>query len=129
MKTSSRLLIDEPPLQVLPSLAVAHGLNEAIILQQIHYWLRSKSGTIDETGRRWIFNGYADWQEQFPFWSEDTIYRTIRNLERSGILLSRQEGTDRRKWYTIDYSKTDTPQLAEMKTAECGDERRKFRSC
>ena len=33
------LLISEPPLQVLPSLAVKIGLNEAIVLQQIHYWL------------------------------------------------------------------------------------------
>ena len=37
--TSHRLLIDEPPLMVLPSLAAVIGLNEAIMLQQIHYWL------------------------------------------------------------------------------------------
>ena len=39
---SSKLLIDEPPLQVLPSLALKIGLNEAIILQQVHYWLNPK---------------------------------------------------------------------------------------
>lgn len=32
------LLIEEPPLQILPSLAAAIGLNEAIVLQQL-YWL------------------------------------------------------------------------------------------
>ena len=39
-RPTSKLLVDEPPLIVLPSLAVAIGLAEAILLQQIHYWLR-----------------------------------------------------------------------------------------
>ena len=47
----SRLLIDEPPLQVLPSLAREIGLNEAIMLQQIHYWLL-KSGNEFEGAKR-----------------------------------------------------------------------------
>lgn len=113
MKTGSRLLLDEHPLQVLPSLAVAlDSLNDAIILQQVHYWLRTKSGEIKKDGRRWIFNGYQDWQEQFPFWHEDTIRRSILRLEGRGLLLSVQEGTDRRKWYTIDYEKMGTLQVA-----------------
>ena len=37
----SRLLINENPLQVLPTLAVKIGLNEAMILQQMHYWLNA----------------------------------------------------------------------------------------
>ena len=42
----SNLLINESPLQVLPTLATYIGLNEAIFLQQVHYWLR-----IDKVGR------------------------------------------------------------------------------
>lgn len=37
-----KLLIDDQPLQVLPSLAEAIGLNESLVLQQIH-WLLSRS--------------------------------------------------------------------------------------
>ena len=44
----SNLLIEEPPLQVLPSLALAVGLNEAIILQQMHYWLKIKQQASDK---------------------------------------------------------------------------------
>ena len=33
------LLINEPPLQVLPSLAAKIGLDNAIFIQQLHYWL------------------------------------------------------------------------------------------
>ena len=40
----SRLLINEPPLIVLPSLAKEIGLNEAIIVQQIQYWLSAPGG-------------------------------------------------------------------------------------
>ena len=35
----SRLLIKESPVMIIPSLAVKIGLNEAVVLQQIHYWL------------------------------------------------------------------------------------------
>lgn len=42
MKKISNLLLDEPPLQVMPTLATKVGLNESIVLQQIHYWLKIK---------------------------------------------------------------------------------------
>jgi hypothetical protein len=37
MKRRRSLLIEEPPMQVLPSLAAAIGLEEALFLQQLHY--------------------------------------------------------------------------------------------
>jgi hypothetical protein len=110
MTTHMNLLIDEEPLQVLPSLACAVGLHEAIVLQQIHYWLnpKRKSGKVVD-GTRWIFNSYGQWQEQFPFLTEKVIGNAIRSLEKQGYLLSRQDlnavGSDRRKWYTIDYDR------------------------
>lgn len=116
----SKLLIDEPPLQVLPSLAKKIGLNEAIVVQQVHYWLSGKSGkTFD--GRRWVYNSYCEWAKQLPFWSEDTIARAFVSAEKQGILLSRQaSGFDRRKWYTIDYDALDRNLQSSM-TAFCGD--------
>lgn len=104
----SKLLIEEPPLQVLPSLAISIGLNEAIIVQQVHYWIVGKQGKIHE-GRRWIYNSYPKWQEQFPFWSRATIQRTFASAEQQGVLISRQAGGfDRQKWYTIDYRKLES---------------------
>lgn len=44
-KMGAQLLINEPPLQVLPTLAKTIGLNEAIVLQQVHYWLNPKFNT------------------------------------------------------------------------------------
>jgi hypothetical protein len=107
----SRLLIDEPPLQVLPSLAVLIGLNEAIALQQLHYWLINTNRDGERTahfrnGRWWVYNSYAQWQRQFPFWSERTVRRTFTSLEKRGLTISEQpELAEReaRKWYTIGY--------------------------
>jgi hypothetical protein len=78
----SKLLIDEPPLQVLPSLALAIGLNEAIFLQQLHYWLQRSEH--QHAGQRWVYNTLEGWHEQFPFWSMSTVRRTIRSLKAQG---------------------------------------------
>lgn len=102
----SRLLINEPPLQVLPSLALAVGLNEAIFLQQVQYWLATSKHVHD--GRRWVYNSTDEWAKQFPFWSESTIKRIVASLRDSNVLLTRNDlnkhSFDRTLWYSIDYA-------------------------
>lgn len=100
----SKLLIDDYPIQVLPKLAEEIGLNEAIILQQIHYWLNNSKHNHD--GKKWIYNSYPEWQKQFPFWSLITIKRTIYSLEKQKLLVVgnyNKAKFDKTKWYTIDY--------------------------
>lgn len=103
----SKLLINEQPLQVLPSLANIIGLNEAIILQQLHFFLRISRNKIG--GRSWVYNTINDWQSEFSFWSVKTVQRTIENLEKSGLVVSTDKFNkmkmDKTKWYTIDYQK------------------------
>ena len=103
----SNLLINEPPLQVLPSLAKAIGLNEAIILQQIHYWLDPRMNKNKREGAHWVYNSYNQWQEQFCFMSKRTIQRAVLNLEKLSLLISKkvnQLNGDSTKWYTINLS-------------------------
>lgn len=101
------LLINEPPLQVLPSLAVKVGLNEAIILQQLHYRLLISTNIYD--GHKWVFNTYQKWHKEFPFLSERTIQRVFLDLEADGYIVSTDKynkfRADKTKWYRIDYSK------------------------
>lgn len=103
----SKLLINEQPLQVLPSLANIIGLNEAIVLQQLHFFLRISRNKIG--GRSWVYNTINDWQAEFSFWSVKTVQRTIDNLEKSGLVVSTDKFNkmkmDKTKWYTIDYQK------------------------
>ena len=101
---SSKLLIDDYPIQVLPKLAIEIGLNEAIILQQIHYWLNQSNHNHD--GKKWIYNTYDDWNKQFPFWSVMTIRRTITSLEKQNLILIanyNKAGFDKTRWYSINY--------------------------
>jgi hypothetical protein len=87
-------------------MAIYIGLNEAIILQQIHYWLLKSKKKHDN--RLWIYNSIAAWKEQFPFLSINTIRRALNNLKIAGIIHIgnfNKAKYDRTLWYTIDYSK------------------------
>jgi hypothetical protein len=111
------LLISEPPLQVLPSLAKAIGLNEAIVLQQIQYWIALEQG-IEKEGRRWIYNSVEEWRKQFPFWSTDTIQRTLQSLRDKGLVDAQKLSSDKWKhtlYYSINYNS-----LQDCITATCG---------
>ncbi|MDY3987763.1 MAG: hypothetical protein SOY88_00180 [Massilioclostridium sp.] len=99
-----RFLIDENPILVMPKLAVEVGLNAAIVLQQLHYWLEKSNKIIDE--KKWVYNTYNEWQKQFPFWGIATVKRIFADLEKRGLVLSanyNQHPMDKTKWYTIDY--------------------------
>jgi DnaD/phage-associated family protein len=111
----SSLLLNDKPLIILPSLAEKIGLNESIVLQQLHYWLNDSNHFRD--GFKWIYNTYSSWKEQFPFWSDKTIRRTITKLENDGLIISgnyNKLGIDKTKWYRIDYEKL------EILTSPCG---------
>lgn len=100
----SKLITNEKPLVVLPSLAKLLGINEAIILQQIHYWLERSNNIHD--GYKWVYNSVAEWQKQFPWLSLKTLKRKFKSLEDKGLLITENYNKtkfDRTKWYRIDY--------------------------
>ena len=106
------LLLDEYPLLVLPELAVKIGLNEAIILQQIHYWVtqnKAKNNNFKD-GYHWVYNTYDQWHENFPFWSVITIKRIFKKLETNQLIITgnfNKLKIDQTKWYRINYKKLD----------------------
>lgn len=105
-RRSSSLLIDEEPLQVLPSLAKAIGLNEALFLQQVHYWTRRSGKTVNGQEGLWIYNTAEEWQRQLPFWSVKTIRRTSNSLKEKNLLhIGRfnKVNTDQTLWYSVNY--------------------------
>jgi len=105
----TKLLLNESPLVIIPSLANAVGLNESIVLQQLHFWVEKSTNIYD--GHKWVYNTYDDWQEQFPFWSIRTIKRIITGLENNGYLITSNYNKlkiDRTKWYRINYEKLES---------------------
>lgn len=113
MSNQSRVpnLMDEYPLLVYPSLAKVMGINKAIVFQQLHFLLCNQKTAKNEyvfvDGKWWVYNTYEEWQEGYFDWlSEVTLKRIFLELEKSGLVISRQSvknKSDRRKWYSIDY--------------------------
>lgn len=106
---TNSLLISEPPLQVIPSLAVAlKSVDKAIILQQIHYWLQRSKNI--EDGHHWVFNTVKEWHQQFPWLAEKTVQRYLKDLCDKGLLITgnfNKANFDRTKWYRINYQALD----------------------
>ena len=106
MTITSKLLINENPLMVLPSLAAHIGLNEAIVLQQIHYWISNPALKCEHGGRKWVYNTVADWKRQLPFFSERTCKRVLASLREMGLVEAEnlnRNTFDRTLYYTINY--------------------------
>lgn len=107
----SKLLINEQPLQFLPTLAKVLGNSDkALILQQIQYWLNNPKVGKEADGRKWIRNTVEEWHKQFPWIASKTVQRYLKDLEDKGILLTNNLNKlkfDRTKWYAIDYNELD----------------------
>ena len=121
----SKWLFDSHPIVVDRELAKAFGLNEAIVLQQLNYWLNGKSAKLIN-GRKWIYNSYKQWQkDNFPFWSLATVRRAIENCEKKGLIITdnfNKAGFDKTKWYSIDYEMVDkgmSKRVAQNEQTDC----------
>ena len=100
------LLISEPPLQVSPTLAARIGLNNAIFVQQLHYWLLKSKNVYEE--KLWVYKTLDEWIEQdFPFMSKSTLKRTISDLKKRDLIVTKtfnKMKIDKTNWYTINYN-------------------------
>jgi hypothetical protein len=110
-------LNDSNVLMFRPKLACAIGLHEAIIVNQIEYWIgqikKWKDGTERDRhfqdGKWWVYNSLEEWHEQFPFMTKDLIQRKLSKLKKDGILFATSEyntaSFDRTLWYSINYDR------------------------
>lgn len=114
-----------------PLLAKEIGVNETLFLNHIHNWLQVSKNKRD--GFIWVYKTYDEWQAELPFWSVDTIKRTIKKLEKAELVISTGKynrlGFDKTKWYTINYEKINqlaieilSGQNAQTGNADCIDD-------
>lgn len=121
------MLFNFRPLVINPELATRIGLNEAIVLQQVNYWINDKEQGVNFEGRRWVFNSYESWVKQFPFWSADTVKRAFTSLVKQGCLDVEQLNKsqhDRTNYYTINHDcelLNDAEQVPSSNGANCPD--------
>ena len=102
------LILNSRPIVIIPELASKIGINEAVVIQQLHYWTKdTKTGLVID-GKRWVYNTYSEWQKQFPFMSKRTIQRAFLKLENLGLIDStqaRKSAGDRTKYYSVNAEK------------------------
>ena len=114
----AKWLFDEHPILIDKKLAAVIGFNEAVVLQQLNYWLHSNSAK-EIDGRLWVYNSYDNWRkDNFPFWSTRTIRRIFDSCEKKGVILTgnfNKAGFDKTKWYSIDENR-----LNNLMDSPCG---------
>ena len=107
-KLSDLILSTQSNLVINSELAVRIGLNEAVVLRQIYYWLEinEKLKRNYHDGKYWSYNTMENWRkENFPWWSTKTVERAFKNLVNSGLVITgnyNKDSRDRTKWYSID---------------------------
>jgi hypothetical protein len=121
------LLLPSRPIVVIPELAMRVGLNEAMLLQQVHYWATETTSGIEHDSRRWVYNTIAEWMKQFPFLSESSIKRAFSSLKSQGVIYVEQLSSDPRdktNFYAINYEHralTDEVKLTSCSGSNCTD--------
>jgi len=117
---TSKLLLDDYPILVLPQLAVKIGLDEAIILQQVHTQINMNGLRIPQIDKHrvhfqknggegrpqnkwWIVRGDEDLCREYPWWHIGIIKQGFDRLVRMGVLIHSPNVIPGLEWYTIDY--------------------------
>lgn len=110
-------LNDANVLMFRPKLACAIGLHEAIIVNQIEYWITQIKKWKEpkerdrhyKDGKWWVYNSLEEWHSQFPFISKDLLQRKLVKMKKDGILFATAQyntaSFDRTLWYSINYEK------------------------
>ena len=86
--------------------AERYGVNKAILLQHIRFWVSENKGKDSHThdGKTWMYQSAADMHKHFPYWSRLKIHRMLASMEEEGLIVSgnyNKLGFDRTKWYTL----------------------------
>jgi len=102
-------------------IAEDHGVEAAIIYQNIVYWCKENEANKRNifNGVSWVYNTLDSWVELFPFWSRDKIFRTLKKMEESGLIIKDFHGKnrfDRTAYYTSNID------IADFKYAYCNNQ-------
>lgn len=127
--TLKLLLSSKDNILINTQLAVEIGLNEAIVLRQVYYWVEhyetEKKNFKD--GKYWVYNSMKQWRsDNFPFMSEKTIERAFKSLREKELILVGDYSSDRMKrpnWYTINDKKFEKLMKKIMGMEDNSDER------
>lgn len=89
-----------------PEIAVQYGVNEAIFIQNLRYWIQfnrlQKRHQFEN--RHWTYNSQRAFAELFPYWTPRQIRHIVDKLRAEGaidVACWNEDKTDRTQWYTL----------------------------
>lgn len=112
-------------------LAKKYGVNEAIFIYNIFFWLTHNEANRKHfyEGRYWTYNSKTAFSELFPFWTYAQVKTIIKKLHDNSVLLTgNYNGNtwDRTTWYSLSdelltYIKNNgnTSKIALFKNEQC----------
>lgn len=89
-----------------PNVAAQYGVSEAVILNNIQFWLEKKKANNQDLydGKYWTYNSMNAFKELFFYLSEKQIRRILDKLKKEGLIETgnyNKNTYDRTLWYTI----------------------------
>ena len=87
-------------------IAVTYGLNEAILLNNIAFWVKQNNLNNHNCfeGKYWTYNSIKAYTGLFPYMSRETIKRALKHLKDEGIIETGNFNEDRfshTNYYTL----------------------------
>ena len=113
------------------NLAVKYGVTRAIVIQKVHYAVRTTrdfeseygSDTHYEDGRWWVEKSYTGWHKLMPYIDIRTVKRVFSAMREDGILLSISrfeiDGANAKMWWAVNYEKIFSDMKGEGVVAKC----------
>lgn len=88
------------------ALAVEIGLEEAIILKDLHYIINSNRGKehYERDGKVWTYITLENFTKRFPYMNKTKIWRTLAKLEEEGYIIKGEYNKisyDKTTWYSL----------------------------
>lgn len=106
---SNLFIMNDRPLMVSKELAKSLGVDQSMLVQQLHYWVEKnkKNDKNYFNNKYWLYSTVKEMRDRdFPFWSEKTLRRYLNALSDKGIIIRRHfsdNASDSTYFYTIDY--------------------------
>lgn len=86
--------------------ACKYGVNVAILFDKLVRLHQHVKGKIDDDGNHWVRMTLDEWEVELPFWSRNTIDRTIKeattDTKKAKAVILTRTFTGRSKWYRCD---------------------------
>lgn len=87
-------------------IAVKYGVNAAIILKNIGYWVKENEANerFVRNGYVWTVNSVKGFEKLYPYMSSDQIAYALKKLVSEGLIIKgcfNEKATDRTTWYTL----------------------------